>query len=337
MNVPSVLIVRVSAMGDVIHTLPAVAALREAHPTWRIDWIVDERWAPLLIGDGPPPVVTEAFAAPVRAWKAAPISLATMRSFRSFSALRGRYDLVLDVQGTLRSATIAWLARGHDGVCGFADPREPLARQLYRKTLKRTGTHVVEQNTAMLSAAAGEVFSPAVFALPHAAWADEWAITQAQRGPLCVLCPSAGWGAKQWPQQHFARLARELHACGFDVAVSAPRKDDPVATAVVETSLGSARMIVCNVTGIIALLRHAALVIGGDTGPVHIAAALARPVVALFGPTNPERNGPWGAGPMRVLRRPESLSTYHKSSEPDPGLTLLSVEQVMAAMDELGL
>jgi heptosyltransferase-1 len=152
---------------------------------------------------------------------------------------------------------------------------------------------------------------------------------------MCVLAASGGWGAKQWPAAKYGELAIALKAMGFDVVVNASKKDDLVSEEVVAASGGACRQVVCNVTGLIALMRRADLVVGGDTGPVHLAAALAAPVVALFGPTSPERNGPWGPGISRVLRDHASVTSYRKSDAVDPGLAHLSVESVMSAVQEL--
>jgi heptosyltransferase-1 len=124
---------------------------------------------------------------------------------------------------------------------------------------------------------------------------------------------------------------------GLDVAVNAPRQDDAVANAVVAASEGAARLIVCNVAGLVALLRRTDVFIGGDTGPLHLAAALAVPVVALFGPTDPARNGPWGPGPMRVLRDAASVTSYKRTAETEAGLARISVDDVVAAVRALGL
>ena len=154
-----------------------------------------------------------------------------------------------------------------------------------------------------------------------------------KRGPgnLCLLAPGAGWAAKQWPASNFAALAVELKAKGFDVVVNAPRKENALADGITETSAGAARIVVCNVTGLIALTRRASLVIGGDSGPTHLAAALGVPVVALFGPTDPDRNGPWGPGPVRILRHEVSATTYKRNAEPESGLSRISVAEVLSA------
>ena len=150
-----------------------------------------------------------------------------------------------------------------------------------------------------------------------------------------MLSPGGGWGAKHWPAENFAALAIALRDGGFDVVVNAPRKDDPLAAKVVAASSGAARTVVCNVAGLIALMRRTDLAIGGDSGPTHLAAALAVPVVALFGPTSPDRNGPWGPGPKITLRDPSSFTTYKRSPETDPGLARITVDQVLTAARSL--
>ena len=358
-----VLIVRVGAMGDVLHALPAVAALRAARPEWTVDWVVDPRWSPLLVeNEGHGPVVNRVHLAETRLWNSRPWSPATLRSVLAlWRALRAeQYDLVVDMQGTLRSAVIGWMA-GAKIFAGYADPRERMARWFYSEAVERLAfppglkplsnnaldggtevpplqsSHVVEQGVALLGEACGVELTPVPFALPRHDWAERWAETEAVISrPLCLLGAGGGWGAKQWPVERYGALANQLRGLGLDVAVNAPRQDDAVANAVVAASEGAARLIVCNVAGLVALLRRTDVFIGGDTGPLHLAAALAVPVVALFGPTDPARNGPWGPGPMRVLRDAASVTSYKRTAETEAGLARISVDDVVAAVRALG-
>jgi len=334
-----VLIVRVGAMGDVLHALPAVAALRAERPDWEIDWAVDPRWEGLLVGDdGRGPIVNRVHLVPTKEWSRAPLSVATVQSvLRLRKTLRAaQYDLVVDMQGTLRSGVIGWMAGGSKFV-GYSDPRESAAAQLYGQKLQRRGVHVVEQGAALLGEACGVALPARAVALPRVSWAENWAELEAVVArPLCVLGAGGGWGAKQWPAARYGELAVRLRRMGFDVAVNAPRKDDAVAGRVVEASDGAARMIVCNVTGLTALLRRTDLFVGGDTGPTHLAAALAVPVVALFGPTDPARNGPWGPGVCKVLRDPASVTSYKRRDEVDAGLARIAVEDVLEAIENTG-
>jgi heptosyltransferase-1 len=367
------LIVRVGALGDVLHALPAVAALRAARPGWTIDWVVDPRWAALLVDEeGRGEIVNRVHLAETKLWSKSPLSWKTMRSVAALrKELRAeRYDVVVDMQGTMRSAVIGRFARARE-FAGYEDPREPAAARLYRSTRRRIGTHVVEQGAALLGAACSvalslrqaglpgtpvlppqqagllgtpvlppqqagllgtPVLDPAAVKLPHAAWADEWAAELVGDRKVCVLAASAGWGAKQWPAERYGALAKELRGMGFVPLVNAPKKDDAVAASVVAASGGAAEMVVCNVAGLIALMRRTSLLVGGDSGPTHLAAALGIPLVALYGPTDPARNGPWGPGPMHVLRGAGSVTSHKRVAEIDAGLARIEVEEVLRAV-----
>jgi heptosyltransferase I len=333
-----VLIVRVGAMGDVLHALPAVAALRAERPDWGIDWVVDTRWAALLAdGKKRGPVVNAVHLAPTKDWSRKPLSWATLKSVLGLrkKLRKAKYDLVVDMQGTLRSAVIGRMA-GAKRFVGYADPRETVAAKFYKTKIERSGTHVVDQGAALLGKACGVALAPRAVALPRIEWAENWAEQEAVLArPLCVLGAGGGWGAKQWPVARYGELAIRLKRMGFDVVVNAPRKDDTVALAVAEASDGAARMVVCNVAGLVALLRRTDLFVGGDSGPTHLAAALAVPTVALFGPTDPARNGPWGPGICRLLRDPESVTSYKRVAEPEPRLARLPVEDVVDAIWEI--
>ncbi len=329
-----VLIVRIGAMGDVLHALPAVAALRAVRPDWRIDWAVDERWAPLLInGDGVGPVVNAIFRAPVKEWGKSPLSPRTFGSIRTLRrTLRaGHYDLCVDMQGTIRSATIGWLAHASK-LAGYDDPREAPAKRLYGVRIGREGVHVVEQGLALLGEATGVrlEFEAGRAVLPVDTDAEMWA-TNMTHGRFCVMAPSAGWGAKQWPAERFGTLAGELAKAGVTTLVNATREDDALAAKVVAASDGAARIVACGVAELASLLRRAALFVGGDSGPTHLAAALGVPLVGLYGPTDPARNGPWGDGPRRVLRNSASTTSHKRVEEIDRGLGRIEVDEVLEA------
>jgi len=328
-----ILIVRVGAMGDVLHALPAVAALRDARLDWEIDWVVDPRWAPLLVdGEGRGPVVNRVYIAETKLWTKSPVSFATFRSIRALrrALRRGRYDLVVDMQGTLRSAVIGWMAGAREFV-GYRDPREGLAAKFYSRTVGRRGVHVVEQGVALLGEACGMSLEPGAVDLPHEQWADAWAEELVGGRNLVLLAAGAGWGAKRWPAERFGALATEMRALGLSAVVNASRADDALAAEVVARSGGAAEMVVCNVACLIALMRRVSVLVGGDSGPMHLAAALGIPVVALFGPTDPARNGPWGVGAHVVIRNPRSVTSY-KRVEVDAGLAGVSVAEVVEAV-----
>lgn len=341
MSPERLLVVRVGAMGDVLHALPAVTALHQRWPDTPIDWVVDPRWAPLLIDEaGRGPVVSQVHLAETKLWSKTPFSGATLRSIlRLRQALQAqRYRYVVDVQGTIRSAVIGRMAGGAD-FTGFADPREKAAAWLYRRRLNRQGTHVVQQNAALLGEALGLRLEPAVPDFPISAASEAWAertlADLKPNRPIALLAPTAGWGAKQWPTERFAALAQKLNSAGFRALVNGTNAADGVGLDLVRASAGAATLVPCDVAQLISLTRRAAVVVGGDSGPVHLAAALGRPVVALFGPTDPARNGPWGPGPMCVLRDPLSVTSHKKVPGPDPGLARITVQEVLDAVQAM--
>ena len=346
-----VLIVRVGAMGDVLHAMPAVAALRERHPEWFIGWAVEPRWLPLLQAtsslserSAAMPLIDRAYLAATRDWKRRPLSPGTLREISSLRReLRGeRFDLCVDMQGSIRSAVIGRMAGV--GLVGLAAPREAPARWLYGQRVEVKAAHVIEQGCELLGAAVGEVLQPARVALPVDEVAErsvDALLARAVPGEerFVLLAPTAGWGAKEWPAERYGAVAAELGRVGYRVLVNATSMEDISARAVVEASGGSAVTMPCSMAEMIALVRRASLVIAGDTGPLHLAAALGRPVVGLYGPTDPARNGPYGTGSYwtrsRVLRHAASVTDHSRRVSTEEGLMQITVEEVVVAALEL--
>jgi len=352
-----VLIVRVGAMGDVLHAMPAVAALRERHPEWLIGWAVEPRWLPLLQASSSSlersaamPLIDHAYLAATRAWKRRPLSRETLGEIFSLRReLRGeRFDVCVDMQGSIRSAVIGRMA-GATRFAGLAAPREAPARWLYQQRVQVGASHVIEQGCELLGAAVGEVLRPAAVSLPVDEFAEAscsalLARTLPGQERFVLLAPTAGWGAKQWPAERYGAVAAELGQAGYRVLVNASSMgylplagapiEDSTADAVVKASGGNASALPCNVSQMIALVRRASLVIAGDTGPLHLAAALGRPVVGLYGPTDPARNGPYGTR-SRVLRHAVSVTDHSRRASTEEGLMRITVDEVVAAALEL--
>ena len=149
-----------------------------------------------------------------------------------------------------------------------------------------------------------------------------------------MVTPGAGWGAKQWPPERFGEVARALAAHNLRTLVNTAPGEEALAQRVVEASGGTAFSITCTIGQLIALTRRARIFIGGDTGPLHLAAALGIPVVAIFGPTDPARTGPYGTQAI-ALRSPESETTFSHHREPEQGLLKITAEEVIAAARHL--
>jgi heptosyltransferase-1 len=346
------LVVRLGAMGDILHALPAVAALRRAHPAWQIGWVVDPRWQALLKAGvreqgsgvsesrGPQmPLVDRLHFAATRDWKRHPLGLQTRSQL---AALRrelreARYNTVLDLQGAIRSAAIARLS-GCLRRIGEAKPREWPAQWLYTEPIATRGAHVIEQDVELAAAVAGDPLAVVPPPLPVDTeaenWCDAWLAAHAESSgvkPLAFLAPGAGWGAKRWPPERYAAVAKGLIARGFQVLVNAPTGEESLAAPI---AAAGAAPVTATLPQLIALTRRIALSIAGDTGPLHLACALGRPVVGVYGPTDPSRNGPFGTR-ARVLRSPVSPRDYSHRDAPDPGLLTISPEDVLKASDEL--
>lgn len=330
-------------MGDVLHALPAVAALRDTRPDCTIGWVIEPRWRPLLratCGAAARPIVDEIFLAETKRWKQHPFSTETMATI---TAMRRRvrekqFDLCVDMQGSIRSAVIGRMAAAKE-FCGPSEPREKPAAWLYRRRIPVTATHVVEQGCELLGKAVGMNLPPARIDFPVDREAEricEAALSQLgpARNGYALICPTAGWGAKQWPAERFGAVARALSQRGLATVINATSMTDPVAESVVKSSRGRAAKIAGDIPQLIELTRRSALVIAGDTGPLHLAAAMRRPVVALFGPTDPARNGPYGTA-ARVLRHGAERRDHRRLAEPEAGLLEITVDEVVCAAEEL--
>jgi heptosyltransferase-1 len=153
-------------------------------------------------------------------------------------------------------------------------------------------------------------------------------------GDFAILNPGAGWGAKRWPAERYGEVARELAGRGVRSILNYGPGEEELVRAAEAGSDGTAQAMSCSITELIALTRRARLFIGGDTGPLHLAAALRVPVVAIFGPTDPVRNGPYGTRSI-VLRSAESLTTHSRRAKPDDGLLGIGSATVVAAANQL--
>jgi heptosyltransferase-1 len=345
------LVVRLGAMGDILHALPAVTALRQAHPGWQIDWVVEPAWLALLTSrsgasrGAEQPLVDNIYPAAVKAWARNPLS---RKILHEISRLRrdlraGSYDAVLDFQGAIRSAMIGRMA-GCRRVIGEAAPREPVAKWLFTERVVTRGVHVIEQDVEVASAVAGDALQPVLPVLPVDPEAEAWCdalLGPSQKltaNPVTLLNPGAGWGAKRWPAERYAAVARGLAERGFSAVVNAGPGEAELAEVICKQSGGAALAAACSLSQLIALTRRVSLAVAGDTGPLHLACALGKPVVGIFGPTDPARNGPFGApgwARFQVLRSAESRRDHTRREEPEAGLLTIQPEEVLEAADEL--
>ena len=336
------LIVRLGAMGDILHALPAVTALRQVHPEWFIGWAVEPQWRGLLCAEDHPPLVRNPqmplvdaiHIVPAKQWARSPLSPATLRDIRRVrrELREARYDICVDLQGAVRSAVIARWAHA-SRLIGEDRPREHAARWLFSERVPTHGVHVIEQAIEVANAVARESLPVTLPWLPESPSAAGKAARVPT--PFILISPGAGWGAKRWPVDRYAAVARTLHHAGYSVIVNAGPAEESIAQDLVDQSGATATAIQPTLPELIALTRLASLVIAGDTGPLHLASAFGRPVVGIFGPTDPARNGPFG-GSFRVLRHPESRRDHARHAAPEAGLLTITPEAVLdAALDLL--
>jgi len=341
------LIVRLSAMGDVIHTLPAVQALRNAFPNAIIDWLIEERWTELLCAPGTPrrgprsagrPLVDWVHVVRLAGWRKSLFEMPTLEQIaRVWNDVRSvRYQVALDLQGAIRSAVLARSSRA-PVIYGGRQTRESPATLLYTRQEITRGSHVVDQNLSIAQAVAGRKLEPALVDLPRDLAAEqriEQRLAEAGVRDFAIINPGAGWGAKRWPAKRYGTVARKLACCGLQSIINYGPGEEQLAAEAEAASEGASKALGVSITELIALTRRTRLFVGGDTGPLHLAAALQVPVVAIFGPTDPARNGPYGTRSI-VLRNPTSPTSHTRRAEPDEAMLEISVESVVEAARRL--
>jgi heptosyltransferase-1 len=321
----SFLVVRLGSLGDLMHTLPAVAALRSSFPGARLDWVVDRKWSPLM------EFVTVVDR--VIPWRRGVSgTLAGLRGLR-----RAGYACAIDFQGLYKSALLARFS-GAPRRIGFEPrfAREAGAARFYTERVTPTGKHVAEMNLS-LAVAAGAVRLDAVLSPLQLPQEDASVLreTLAREGisDFCVVSPGGGWKSKCWPPERYGALCADLwRRFSVRVVVNAGPGEEELARAVIAAAAPAKPLLFSpSLRELAALLSLARLVVAADTGPLHLAAALGTPVVALFGPTDPARNGPVPNG--AILRNASDKdTTYRRSDNYSPSMLALNVEQVSAAV-----
>jgi lipopolysaccharide heptosyltransferase I len=302
-----VAIVKLSSLGDVIHALPVARRLRAARPEWRLSWVVEAPKAEFLRGQ---PGLDAVITVDTRRWRRlVTTARGVLEAAREIAAVRrqlarARIDVALDLQGLLKSGLLAAATRAPRRI-GFAASRcrEPISALFTtcRVTPPPAARHIVEQYCALLAPLGLPAARPEVEITVDAS-ADRraqelLAAAGVKRGDrLVILNPGAGRAAKQWPLAHFRQLANQLWGSAGARVLVTWGPGEEVSARLLAGGLVSKPIVAppTDIPTLAALLRHAAVVVGGDTGPIHLAAGLGTPTVGLYGPTRAERNGPFG-------------------------------------------
>ena len=295
-----ILIVKLGSIGDIVHTLPALAAMRRALPESEISWAV-ERGAAEILRDNP--LLDRLIEVDTKALRRGLMSGETLRApCQQLRLLRASaFDLALDFQGLLKSAMVARLS-GARRVVGFARDslREPASRILLHKTVQiPERLHVIRKNLAMAKSALGISVpdEPDDFQFPialnsgHEAEAE--AVALGTEGRFAILNPGGGWPTKLWSADKFGALADELwnHFSLHSLVTYGPGETKLAGQVLSNSKSGKARVVSLSLKGFYALAKKAEVYVGGDTGPTHLALAARTPIVGLFGPTEWWRNG----------------------------------------------
>jgi heptosyltransferase-1 len=306
-----ILVVKLGSIGDIIHTLPAVAALRKAMPQSEISWVVERGSAEILKDN---PILDRLIEVDTKALRRGLMSGETLRAPRQqLRRLRASaFDLALDFQGLIKSASVARLS-GARRVFGFSRDslREPASRILLSRSVPiPANTHVIRKNLTLARGALGistpEVGDGLEFPIgtsaAHKAEAQEAAALAG--GKYAILNPGGGWPTKLWSAERFGRLADEIwsHYGLHSLITHGPGEADLAETVLQSSQSGKARAVSLSLKGFYELSKRAHVYVGGDTGPTHIAIAAGTPIVGLFGPTEWWRNGSLREGDICVER-----------------------------------
>ncbi len=321
------LVVRLGSLGDIVHTLPAVAALRDSFPGARIDWVVERKWAPVLDGN---PDLNQVIALERDSWGALRSCVRQVRA--------ARYTCAIDFQGLYKSAFLGFFSSAPQRV-GFDRrmAREPGAALLYTHRALPTGQHKVEHNLGLVEMAGAR---RSAYRFPVRVPADAYAdvarrLAASGLREFFVVSPGGGWRSKCWPPERYGELCRELERRhGERAVVNFGPKERHLAEAVRRAAAPTDPVLLpTDVAQLMALLACAKLVVAGDTGPLHLAVALGTPVVGLYGPTDPARNGPFCAADIVVRNASPDETTYKRGSEYSAAMLSISIEQVVAAVE----
>lgn len=331
------LIVRLSSIGDIVHALPAAAALAETFPQAQIHWVVEKRHALLLDGN---PHLDRILVLDTLGWRKHLASSLTWREIQhGLGALREtRYDAAIDFQGLWKSAVVARLSHARERI-GFARGwlREPSASMLYTQQVSpREHVHVVAENLALverLGARTGRWQFPLPGNEEDAAYVDAQ-LAALQDRDFIIVNPGGGWRSKCWSPPNYAALIRHWEDVSSEriVLTGSPSEEPLIGEILRDAGKPRARFLPTTLIQFIALARRARMFVGGDTGPLHLAAAVGTPIVGIYGPTDPVRNGPFASDDIALSNQgPVNHTRRGLNPEYLPGI---SVESVAAAMTE---
>jgi heptosyltransferase I len=342
---PRFLVLRLGSLGDIVHTFPAVAALRETFPAAEIVWLTHPRWNVLVRSSG--------LASEV--WNLETRSLSSVR-YAIQQIRQSRWDASIDYQGLWKSAGLAYFG-GVRRRIGFSSHtiREYGVPLLYSDRVDAKTTHIAEQNGELSLRAGARRVAASVWLneSPESAAAVREQLRRCGVDRYVVLSPGGGWRSKCWPAERFGELCRQIReSLGLRCVVNYGPGEDDLGQAVRAASGDAEPLLYDGELGqLMAMLRGAKCIVGGDTGPLHLAIVLGTPAVALYGPTDPTRNGPYHVeasqaatlspgdvtrapyfGEDIVLRSASAATSHARNDQTDPSMLAIDVTSVLAAV-----
>lgn len=336
------LLVKLGSIGDLIHALPSLAAIRRALPDAEISWVVEERSAEILRGN---PMIDNLIEVDTRSLRGGMVIedmlIGVSRQIKELR--RFKFDAAIDLQGLWKSATIAKLS-GAGRRWGFSRDglREPSCRILLTDSVEVPAkTHIIRKNLALAAGALGISVPTDEFEFPVATTdehrAEAQAIIEKSGTEFAILDPGGGWVTKLWPAENFGRLADRLweEKGILSVVATGPNEKGLAERVLSSCRSGKAISTEPSLKGFFELAKHAKVYVGGDTGPTHIAVAASAPIVGLFGPTEWWRNGSPNAGDICVERTDIGCRTDCHRRSCDRWICMdIDVETVFAAVCE---
>ena len=324
---PRFLVVRLGSPGDIVHTFPAVAALRESFPRAEIVWITHPRWEFLVERSGLASMIR---TVETRSWD-------SLREALGFIRTRG-WDTAIDYQGLWKSAGLPFLG-GVKRRIGFSweNIREYGVPVLYTERVRTTSKHVADQNGELsLRAGAKQSVAPITLRVRDEDAGDVTGMLRKQGiDDYVVLSPGGGWRSKCWPAERFGPLSDKIgNELKLRCVVNYGPGEEKLAKEIVQNAGKSEPFCFTgNLGQLMALLKNAKCLVAGDTGPLHLGVALGTTSVALFGPTDPARNGPYHSNDI-ALRSAAAVTSYKRGEQPDVSMLQLAVEDVARAVSE---
>jgi len=319
------LVVRLGSLGDIVHTFPAVAGLRESFPNSTIIWLTHPRWTELVASSG---LATQNWPVDSRDNSSVRAVLSKLR--------RQRWTAALDYQGLWKSAFLPFLG-GVSKRIGFSweTIREYGVQILYNERVRCVTTHIADQNgeLTLRAGAAKAVAEPTLRVSDEDTQTVAAELARDGIQGYVVLSPGGGWHSKCWPPERYGLLAERIcKELGLRSVINYGPGEEALAEEVKAAS-GTAKPVAYDgeLGPLMALLRGAKIIVGGDTGPLHLALALRTRGVAIYGPTDPTRNGPYPPQEI-VLRKSGAVTSHKRVSETDPSLLEISVDEVFEAV-----